>query len=53
MKNGIMKGHLYYTCIQDPKFKFESEDKEWSVTVAVDQATSKEIGYKGGKAAST
>lgn len=44
MKNGIMKGHLYYTCIQEPKFKFESEDKEWSVTVAVDQATSKEIG---------
>lgn len=43
MKNGIMKGHLYYTSIQEPKFKFESEEKEWSVTIAVDQATSKSI----------
>lgn len=43
MKNGSISGYLYYVCIQEPKFKYESTDKEWSVTIAVDAATSKQF----------
>lgn len=43
MDNGSIKGFLYYTNIQEPSTKFESTEKEWKVSVAVDGATNKRI----------
>lgn len=43
MDNSSIKGFLYYTNIQEPVNKYESDEKEWKVSVAVDEATNKRI----------
>lgn len=41
-----IKGYAYYACIQTPKLKYQSEDKEYAVTLVINEEDAKEFKAK-------